>query len=243
MLLRRTLAGQGGGSALCHDAISRLGRMYAVGKKSGLAGQCGVHVDEIDIFRSGQLIDQRNLDLQVSLIYSVIARSDYGNWAAKKDVRFAGEIFEDFHQLLVISVKVTVMRPIHWLGVVGSEHDYDDIRLEILCVVEGRFIPVGQIALFQQRPSAHAEIPHLPVVSKYRLQLVRIRLSGWHVEACRNAVAHARDADRRSVVGGIDRAGWIRHGGDAGDGEIDQRDEFRRDHFHKKQIYYRGSSK
>ena len=89
------------------------------------------------------------------------------------------------------------MRPVVGLGIVGTELDDDDVRIESLCILPCQLVHVWQVALVHHRASRNSEVLHLVVIAQLLLQLGRIALGiGIHdAKAIGDGVADASHTD------------------------------------------------
>lgn len=128
-----------------------------------------MHIDNVDAFVGGYLVDQGNFDIQIRLIDPELAMREDGTRTANKDARLGGQALEGFDHVLVIGDKLVVMHPVLRLGVVRAQHDDHDVWIKDVRILEELLFPNRSIAVFQQSPSADAEVLHVPFVAEQRL--------------------------------------------------------------------------
>ena len=191
------------------EVLGHLGAAGAVGMD--VVGEIGGHVagELMDVddralqllgnFLQGGnhvVVDVRGLDAEV-------AAAEGGGAGGDVDLGLGVQIAVHAHQLAHGSLQVF---PAGFgggiAGVVGAEHDDDDVGLEILAVGKLGKIPVGRPAGFAQGGAVVAEVADvIPVAENAVKQLgpVVLKLGGavvGGVVAVGDAVAHACDPDR-----------------------------------------------
>ena len=207
------LHGAGGLAGVLEDEVGEvLGHLGAAGAVGmDVVGEIGGHV-------AGELMDVDDRALQllgnflqggnhvvmdVRRLAAKIAAAEGGGAGGNIDLGLGVQIAVHAHQLAHGGLQVLLAGGGGGVaGVVGAEHDDDDVGLEVLALGELGEIPVGGPAGLAQRRAIMSEVADVIVVAEDLIQelgpvvceLGRAVVGG--VMAVGDAVAHARDPDR-----------------------------------------------
>ena len=103
--------------------------------------------------------------------------------------------------------------PVLRFGVVGAEREDDDLRREFGQLLEPRELPIGEVTVFKQGRAADPEIPNVVARAEQFAEDdgITVGLAIFDPRAKGNAVAHAGDANRALIIGGM-QGGFARAG-------------------------------
>ncbi len=133
--------------------------MHCVDEVFGMALECAVHVDLIEVKGGGDLIDDGKLFFQDGLVDPVFAGAcDPAGAADEEFLRGIGGL-ELGDEPAVIGFELGLMgAPVLRFGIVGAEHEDDDGGLEIEGGLEGGLKVVGFVSVAEEGGAADTEI-------------------------------------------------------------------------------------
>ena len=183
--------------------------MHAVGQQLGMTGEEGVHIDYFAAERGAELVDARPQLAEVHLgdISGVDESGLIRTWqdSTEKDPRLGLQFLEGLDERSVIVLKVFLKLPVHWLGIVGAEHDHHHVGLHRERILVALLLHVRQVALAQQSASADAKILYLVTGAQQRLELRRVALVRLETRTLGDAIADAGNLDGLSSSSGNKR--------------------------------------
>ena len=157
-----------------------------------------MEVDELALVLLRQLLDDRHLAVHddavvdgPGILEGWYRRTEINLWLARQCLQGIN------HRLHTLAIFLGTMRPVIGLGIVGTELDDDDVRIESLRILPCQLVHVWQVALVHHRTRGHTEVLHLIAVAQLLLQLGRIALGiGIHdAKAIGDGVADASHTD------------------------------------------------
>ena len=118
------------------------------------------------------------------------------------------------------------MLPVVGLGVIGSEHDDDDIGSGGLGALEVGGLLVRLVAAVHEGSTAEAKVFHLPFFAEHLLQLRGPGLPALGADALGDAVANTGHFNGVIEFGGIDWAGVLGLGEPEGEAGGEEKNGF-----------------